>query len=266
MSSTLDVRPVDAVVPPERRSAAPAESPRSEVEAYWDARADSFDARDPAAVSRTKEIRAEWKAVLRDVLGDGPHFALDAGCGTGDFALLLFELGHVVAAVDCSSRMVERTRDKARCRGARIDVRRGYAESTPFADESFDVVVARNVLWDLAAPELAIRDWMRALRPGGRVVVVESRWIDPPAGPLGRVLGALGLAGRSGRVPPDSRPFPRPAPPERAVEFLLAMGLERAMFLDLAWVRRRDCETLPWARRTFGHPEGRHYAVWASKL
>jgi SAM-dependent methyltransferase len=266
MTSTYEMRPAEAAA----FASGPAEDPggRSEVEAYWNARAASFDATDPSAISRTEKVRREWKAILRDVVGEAPLFALDAGCGTGDLALLLHELGHVVAAADVSIRMVERTRDKAWGRGARVDVRRGFAEALPFADESFDVVLARNVLWDLAAPELALRDWMRVLRPGGRVVVIESRWIESAAGPLRRILRALGLPGRprGAPVPPASRPFPRPAPAEDAVEFLRAMGLERAMFLDLEWLRGRDCATLSRARRAFAHPEGRHYAVWASRI
>ena len=80
MTSTIDVRRVETPAPagipgPSAATAAFAATGRSEVEAYWDARAASFDLRDPTAIGRHPDVRLEWKAVLRDVLGDGP----DAG-------------------------------------------------------------------------------------------------------------------------------------------------------------------------------------------
>jgi ubiquinone/menaquinone biosynthesis C-methylase UbiE len=39
-----------------------------------------------------------------------------------------------------------------------------------------DVVLARHVTWALADPDDAIRKWLRVLRPGGRLVLVEGLW------------------------------------------------------------------------------------------
>jgi ubiquinone/menaquinone biosynthesis C-methylase UbiE len=42
------------------------------------------------------------------------------------------------------------------------------------ASGSFDLAMSRHLLWTLAHPEAAIDEWMRVLRPGGRLVIVDS--------------------------------------------------------------------------------------------
>ena len=45
-----------------------------------------------------------------------------------------------------------------------------------FADESFDVVVSRNLTWDLEEPDRAYAEWMRVLRPGGILLNFDANW------------------------------------------------------------------------------------------
>jgi SAM-dependent methyltransferase len=50
----------------------------------------------------------------------------------------------------------------------------------------FDLVVSRHLLWTLPHPEAAVDEWIRVLRPGGRLVVVDGQFdatpLAPPAG------------------------------------------------------------------------------------
>jgi ubiquinone/menaquinone biosynthesis C-methylase UbiE len=53
----------------------------------------------------------------------------------------------------------------------------------PFDAAGFDLVISRHVLWTLAHPEAAIDEWIRVLRPGGRLVVIDSQLGAGPGPP-----------------------------------------------------------------------------------
>jgi ubiquinone/menaquinone biosynthesis C-methylase UbiE len=54
----------------------------------------------------------------------------------------------------------------------------GDAEQLAFPAASFDLVMTRHVLWTLPHPEHALDEWIRVLRPGGRLAVMDSQF-DP---------------------------------------------------------------------------------------
>jgi SAM-dependent methyltransferase len=91
--------------------------------------------------------------------------ALDLGCGPGALTTeLVHRLGAAsVAAIDPSEPFAA----ECRRRNAGVDVRVGSAESLPFADASFDAVLAQLVLHFVAGPETAASEMRRVLRPGG---------------------------------------------------------------------------------------------------
>ncbi len=93
--------------------------------------------------------------------------ALDVGCGPGALAHeLVAQLGAAqVAAVDPSAPFAEACR--ARLPGA--DVRVAAAEALPFADATFDRVLAQLVVNFLADPEAGMLEMARVARPGGTV-------------------------------------------------------------------------------------------------
>lgn len=93
--------------------------------------------------------------------------ALDVGCGPGPLtAALAAALGvENVAAVDPSEPFVEACR--ARVPGA--DVRVGVAERLPFADRSFDAVLAQLVVQLMDDRDAGLREMARVARPGGIV-------------------------------------------------------------------------------------------------
>jgi ubiquinone/menaquinone biosynthesis C-methylase UbiE len=78
--------------------------------------------------------------------------------------------------------MIAEARRKAAERGVSVRFEEADAEQLPFAPRSFDLAISRHVLWTLPHPEAAIDEWIRVLRPGGRLVVVDSQ-LDPGAAP-----------------------------------------------------------------------------------
>jgi ubiquinone/menaquinone biosynthesis C-methylase UbiE len=98
--------------------------------------------------------------------------ALELGCGTGFFLLNLkqagiLEEGHVT---DISPGMVEVAQRNARGLGFEVKGRVADAETLPYDDDTFDLVVGHAVLHHIPDVELALREVIRVLRPGGRFV------------------------------------------------------------------------------------------------
>ncbi len=151
------------------------DSVKRQVAAHWNRRAAHFD-EDFGHSVRTPAERAAWDRILALVLaGKGPLDALDVGCGTGFLALELAVRGHRVTGVDFAPAMIGAARDKAAAQGLAIRFEEADAESLPFPAARFDLVVSRHLLWTLPHPEAAIDEWIRVLRPGGRLAVIDGK-------------------------------------------------------------------------------------------
>ena len=141
---------------------------KEKIKEYWDR------TREHAFFKNAAEEEA-WRNSLNAEFGVGIEKLkiLDVGTGNGSLALLLAEMGHDVVGIDISEGMLSVAIEKAKERGINPDLRIGDAESLDFEDESFDAVVSRIVLWTLPHPEMAISEWMRVLKPGGKVYTFE---------------------------------------------------------------------------------------------
>ncbi|MEV4348839.1 class I SAM-dependent methyltransferase [Actinoplanes sp. NPDC049596] len=106
-----------------------------------------------------------WFAWLGERLAIGGD-VLEVGAGTGELWRHLDprRAGLRLTLVDFSAAMCERLREVP---GA--EVRQGDAADLPFADGSFDVVIANHMLYHVDEPDAALREFARVLRPGGRL-------------------------------------------------------------------------------------------------
>ena len=151
---------------------------KQQVAAHWGRRAAGFDADFGHSIHTTAE-RAAWDRILDLVVGGrGTLDALDVGCGTGFLSLELAGRGHRVTGIDFAPQMLAEARKKAAAQGVAVRFEEGDAEQLPFAEGSFDLVMTRHVLWTLPHPEQAIDEWIRVLRPGGRLAAMDSQF-DP---------------------------------------------------------------------------------------
>jgi len=134
-----------------------------------------YDAVFSEHVSKYDELGEELQtragaAQLEDLVLKG-KVVLDVGCGSGILALLALRKGAARAVCgDISNFMLELAQAKANRQGYSPDqivFRQLDAESLPFEDAGFDVVVTGMALGLLPEPEKALAEMVRVLRPGG---------------------------------------------------------------------------------------------------
>jgi ubiquinone/menaquinone biosynthesis C-methylase UbiE len=235
---------------------APTDFVKQQVAAHWSRRAAGFDADFGHSISTAAE-RAAWDRILALVLGGrGTVDAIDLGCGTGFLSLELSARGHRVTGVDFAPAMLTEARKKAAAQGLAVDFREGDAEQLPFAAASFDLAISRHVLWTLPHPEAAIDEWIRVLRPGGRLAIIDGQF-DPAA------LAAPGNNARSSAeyaAVGDRLPFLGGRPMAEIAALLRAHGLvgvagDPVADLVAAQAERMVAEGLPPQQR-------RRYVVW----
>lgn len=156
----------------------PADPVKRQVAAHWNRRAPGFDEGFGHSIATDAE-RTAWDRIIDLAIGGrGSLDALDVGCGTGFLSLEMAGRGHRVTGVDFAPAMLAEARRKATERGFAISFEHADAEQLPIAAGSFDLAICRHVLWTLPHPEAAIDEWIRVLRPGGRLAVIDSQF-DP---------------------------------------------------------------------------------------
>ncbi len=221
---------------------------------YWDTRAPGFD-RELSHGLHSDEQRVAWLDLLGRLAGPAPKRVLDVGCGTGFLSLLLAELGHRVTGIDLSAQMLEQARKKAAAANMPLTYRNENAASLSDPDETYDFVIGRHIVWTLPDPSRGVSEWLRVLRPGGRLALVEERWASTrkPRPPLtfkskaravldagftvvsrGIGIRPRGLYARNYARVLAQLPFSGGPEPERLVELLEARGLRNVTFEMLA--------------------------------
>jgi demethylmenaquinone methyltransferase/2-methoxy-6-polyprenyl-1,4-benzoquinol methylase len=181
----------------------------------------------------TGGLDRRWRlfAARQVALGPGAR-ALDIGTGTGDLAIAVAHAGapdSTVVGVDFTPEMLRYGQQKVAQLGLaeRITFQQGDGEQLDFPDDTFDACCSAFVVRNLTSLDGGLREMLRVVRPGGRVVCLE---ISHPPGAIfgrlftlyfGRVVPLLGqLIGRSrdaySYLPTSVLAFPR-APHFRAI-------------------------------------------------
>ena len=139
----------------------------------------------PAAGAYTASIGHGDPALLQVVLDlaqpRAGEEALDIATGAGHTAMALAPHVSRVTAYDITRQMLDETARNAGARGlANVVTRLGAAEQLPFPDASFDLVTVRQAPHHFADVRAAVAEMARVVRPGGRVVIVDSRAPEDP--------------------------------------------------------------------------------------
>lgn len=119
---------------------------------------------------------------------------LDVGCGTGVVAVTAARGGAQVTGLDLTPQLLERARENSRIAGVAVEWREGDAESLPFEDAAFDIVLSQFGHMFAPRPEVAAAEMLRVLKPGGTIafstwhpdlyvgrnLALISRYLPPP--------------------------------------------------------------------------------------
>ena len=148
----------------------------STFEQQWRGRFERFATRheDEHQVSGWSAVGLRRRVALFQELVDHGLFhpggrVLELGCGAGTYVRLLAKRGHPVVGLDYSLPSLHRA-VTADAPGAGRYVA-GEAYALPFAGESFQGLVCIGVFQALTRPEEALREMLRVLAPGGRLLV-----------------------------------------------------------------------------------------------
>jgi arsenite methyltransferase len=141
---------------------------------------DEDESRRAEATYRTSDVVEQRRAVRAALALQPGENVLDIGSGLG---LLACEMAAEVGAsgsvdgVDPSESMLALARGR-RCPAGSAEMRfvAGDAGALPFADESFDAAVATQVYEYVQDLPAALSEAFRVLRPGGRLLVLDTDW------------------------------------------------------------------------------------------
>ena len=154
---------------------------KNEIHDYWTNRARGYSEYNQQEMADARQTM--WRAKLLDLLGKQfPEREpkeikiLDVGTGPGFFAILLAEAGYQVTAIDYTEEMLKEAQQNAGGLEECIVWKTGDAQALDVENNSFDAIVTRNVTWNLPRPDLAYKEWLRVLKPGGMLYNFDADW------------------------------------------------------------------------------------------
>lgn len=153
----------------------PYDERKERIVSYWEKRSQDFLEHKRAELHSSMAERWLYE-IKKQLPRDRTLRILDVGCGAGFFSVLLAKEGYQVTGVDLTPDMVENARilaseEKTACEFLVMD-----AENLRFEDESFDVVISRNLTWTLPDVKRAYREWVRVLKKGGTLLNFDANY------------------------------------------------------------------------------------------
>ena len=130
-------------------------------------------------------IAPNWKSLREELHTSESYFSevqkrvfdqqslLELGCGAGALLDTLLPRSGQTVAVDYSAPMLEAAKKNLGARANGVDLRLGYLEHLPLADDSVEVAVSYMVLHHIADPKRVFKDVFRCLSEGGSFIIVE---------------------------------------------------------------------------------------------
>ena len=113
---------------------------------------------------------------------------LDIACGTGNVTIPLARRGAMVTGLDIMPHLLDEARARAAREGLPIRFDEGFAETLPYPDASFDVLVSMFGIMFFPLPATVVSEMARVLRPGGRLAL--ANWTT--SGFSGKISALVG--------------------------------------------------------------------------
>ena len=145
-----------------------------EIENKWTEGSGDYDDIIQRQLSSKRTV-SYWTKELKNLLGPEPLRILEVGCGPGFMSIIAARLGHEVRAVDGSAGMVEKARRNMQHYHQAVEICQEDGVTLPLEQEqSYDVILSRDVVWTLYDPEKAFRRWKDVLKPGGKIIYFDG--------------------------------------------------------------------------------------------
>lgn len=156
------------------------------IVSYWNWRAASYSKSVKRELSNNSKVL--WYDILFEAVeGRSGLRSLDIGTGPGFFAILLAEMGHKVTALDSSQAMLDMAAQNVQVAGQEVTFVLSDMSELPFEDESFDLLVCRNVTWMLKQPQETYNEWYRVLAGAGMLLIFDANWYSWMVHPLKKI-------------------------------------------------------------------------------
>ena len=157
------------------RIISPYDERKERIVNYWGKRSDSFLSQKRQELHSAMAER--WIKEIRKQLPEGKKLRiLDVGCGAGFFSVLLAREGHQVTGIDLTPDMIKNARQLAEEEKVSCEFQVMDAENPDFPDETFDVVISRNLTWTLPHVKHAYKEWIRVLKKDGVLLNFDANY------------------------------------------------------------------------------------------
>ncbi len=151
-----------------------------EILTYYDEKAKNYDA--TYGILCFKVLDAiTWKYLEPYLTTNANAFVLDAGGGTGHWAIQMARKGCNVVLADASEEMLKIAAEKIRKEKLqhRINVEKSDITKTPHPSKSFDMIFCEQTFFLFKSPDTLIREMARVLKKGARLVIsAQNRYVQ----------------------------------------------------------------------------------------
>ena len=150
------------------------------INAQWSKSAENYDKiiHDELASFRV----AGWQRLIAAQVGRRTGLkVLDCGCGPAFFTIILAKAGYRVTGIDAAAGMLEKARQNIAEYGVHADILEMDCHALQFPEDTFDLVVSRNVTHTLRDHVQVYAEWLRVLKPGGTLLIFDANWHLPQA-------------------------------------------------------------------------------------
>ena len=150
-----------------------------EIQHYWNNRYSGYSKVNQKELEGIQ--RERWKEQFKRLLPENQNLkVLDIGTGPGFFTIILEELGYTnITGVDYSYKMLEVAIENIKTYGkenSSIQLMQMDAQNLEFEPESFDIIVSRNLTWNLEKPQQAYSEWLKVLKTNGSLFIFDANW------------------------------------------------------------------------------------------
>lgn len=148
---------------------------KDKIKEYWEGEAGIYSEGIKAELQ--SETAENWKNLILENAPEKEHLeVLDVGCGPGFFEVMLGREGHHVTGIDITENMISEAKENVKAAHLTADLMTMDCHNLKFEDETFDLIICRNLTWTLDDPRKAYKEWLRVLKKGGHLLASDACW------------------------------------------------------------------------------------------